>query len=197
MYKNIFSVAVFSLVLHGCFDQYERNKSVEERVMETKQTVSQKVRRQKTDPIPTVTGVTDNALIYLPQGRDPFIAMGVFGNLIKWGEWKDVAPQRVRIARDPSRPADYKAGPFEKYDIEQLTMIGVMSQPNGATAALIDVGNNRIMMVHKGDYIGKDHGLIKEITENKVLIDEKFSAATKTNPDAWMVLPNEIRLKIK
>lgn len=197
MKKKALSLIVFSLILQGCFDVYEMNKPIEERIMETNQNVSIKVKQQNKNSPPILIGISENKMIYLPQGRDPFIPAGIMGVLIPQIPIGIPVQQYTRLTSDPSRPNGYQTGPFEKYELEQITMIGVMSQPNGAQAALINVGNDKIIMLHKGDYIGKDHGLVTEITERKVSIEEKFGAATRKTPDAWVVQPNEIPLQIK
>ena len=125
------------------------------------------------------------------------MATGFFKGLFNYGDFNVVSNSKVRLKEDPSRPKGYRPGPFERYEVGGVTMIGVMSLMDGETAALIDVGQNKIMMLKKGDYIGRDFGKVTEITEKSVLIEEKFGSTNREDPDAWIVLPNKIDLKIK
>lgn len=195
--KIIISVLMSTLILQGCVEQFERSIPVEERIMETKQSVNQRVRLIKIESVANQISLGDTSLFYLQQGRDPFVASGFFKGLFNYGDFNIASSSTVRLKEDPSRPKGYRPGPFEKYEIGGVTMIGVMSLVNGETAALIDVGQNKIMMLKKGDYIGRDFGMVTGITEKSVLIEEKFGSTNREDPDAWIVMPNKIDLKIK
>lgn len=195
--KIMLSILASSIILQGCIEQFERSAPIEERIMETKQAVTQKVRARQIESVTNQLSLGDTTLFYLQQGRDPFVAAGFFKDIFDDGFQVAGGPTLVRLKEDPSRPKGYKPGPFEKYELNGLTMIGVMSLVNGKTAALIDVGQNKIMMLNEGDYIGKDSGRVTNITEKAVFIEEKFGAPTKDEPDAWTELPNKIDLKIK
>ena len=188
---------ISTAILQGCIEQFERSVPVEERIMETKQSVAQRVKSIKIESIANQISLGDTSLFYLQQGRDPFVATGFFKGLFNYGDFNVVSNSKVRLKEDPSRPKGYRPGPFEKYEVGGVTMIGVMSLMDGETAALIDVGQNKIMMLKKGDYIGRDFGKVTEITEKSVLIEEKFGSTNREDPDAWIVLPNKIDLKIK
>ncbi len=191
------SILLVSATLQGCMEQFERSIPVEERIMETKQGVTQRVKTIKIESVANQISLGDTSLFYLQQGRDPFVATGFFKGLFNYGDFNVVSNSKVRLKEDPSRPKGYRPGPFEKYELNGLTMIGVMSLANGETAALIDVGQNKIMMLKKGDYVGRDFGEVTEITERSVLIDEKFGSTNREDGNAWIVLPNKIDLKIK
>lgn len=193
----IISILVSTVILQGCIEQFERSAPVEERIMETKQSVAQRVKSIKIESVANQISLGDTSLFYLQQGRDPFVATGFFKGLFNYGDFNVVSNSKVRLKEDPSRPKGYRPGPFERYEVGGVTMIGVMSLMDGETAALIDVGQNKIMMLKKGDYIGRDFGKVTEITEKSVLIEEKFGSTSRDDPDAWIVLPNKIDLKIK
>lgn len=195
--KIIISMLVVTVILQGCIEQFERSVPVEERIMETKQSVAQRVKSIKIESVANQISLGDTSLFYLQQGRDPFVATGFFKGLFNYGDFNVVSNSKVRLKEDPSRPKGYRPGPFEKYEVGGVSMIGVMSLMDGETAALIDVGQNKIMMLKKGDYIGRDFGVVIEITEKSVLIEEKFGSTNREDPDAWIVLPNKIDLKIK
>ena len=195
--KILISVLVSTVVLQGCIEQFERSAPVEERIMETKQAVTQRVKSIKIESVANQISLGDTSLFYLQQGRDPFVATGFFKGLFNYGDFNVVSNSKVRLKEDPSRPKGYRPGPFEKYEVGGVSMIGVMSLLDGETAALIDVGQNKIMMLKKGDYIGRDFGVVTDITEKSVLIEEKFGSTSREDPDAWIVLPNKIDLKIK
>lgn len=195
--KMIISILVSTTILQGCIEQFERSAPVEERIMETKQSVAQRVKSIKIESVANQISLGDTSLFYLQQGRDPFVATGFFKGLFNYGDFNVVSNSKIRLKEDPSRPKGYRPGPFERYEVGGVTMIGVMSLMDGETAALIDVGQNKIMMLKKGDYIGRDFGKVTEITEKSVLIEEKFGSTSRDDPDAWIVLPNKIDLKIK
>lgn len=195
--KKIISLLLSTVILQGCIEQFERSAPVEERIMETRQSVAQRVKSIKIESVANQISLGDTTLFYLQQGRDPFVATGFFKGLFNYGDFNVVSSSKVRLKEDPSRPKGYRPGPFEKYELNGLTMIGVMSLMNGETAALIDVGQNKIMMLKKGDYIGRDFGIVTNITEKSVLIEEKFGSTSREESDAWIVLPNKIDLKIK
>lgn len=195
--KMIISLLLSTVILQGCIEQFERSAPVEERIMETKQSVAQRVRSIKIESVANQVSLGDTSLFYLQQGRDPFVATGFFKGLFNYGDFNVVSSSKVRLKEDPSRPKGYRPGPFEKYELSGVAMIGVMSLTDGETAALIDVGQNKIMMLKKGDYIGRDFGIVTNITEKSVLIEEKFGSTSREEPDAWIVLPNKIDLKIK
>ena len=195
--KMIISILISTVILQGCIEQFERSAPVEERIMETKQSVAQRVKSIKIESVANQISLGDTSLFYLQQGRDPFVATGFFKGLFNYGDFNVVSNSKVRLKEDPSRPKGYRPGPFERYEVGGVTMIGVMSLMDGETAALIDVGQNKIMMLKKGDYIGRDFGKVTEITEKSVLIEEKFGSTSRDDPDAWIVLPNKIDLKIK
>lgn len=195
--KMIISMLVSTVILQGCIEQFERSAPVEERIMETKQSVAQRVKSIKIESVANQISLGDTSLFYLQQGRDPFVATGFFKGLFNYGDFNVVSNSKVRLKEDPSRPKGYRPGPFERYEVGGVSMIGVMSLMDGETAALIDVGQNKIMMLKKGDYIGRDFGKVTEITEKSVLIEEKFGSTNREDPDAWIVLPNKIDLKIK
>lgn len=195
--KMIISILASTVILQGCIEQFERSAPVEERIMETKQSVAQRVKSIKIESVANQISLGDTSLFYLQQGRDPFVATGFFKGLFNYGDFNIVSNSKVRLKEDPSRPKGYRPGPFERYEVGGVTMIGVMSLMDGETAALIDVGQNKIMMLKKGDYIGRDFGKVTEITEKSVLIEEKFGSTNRDDPDAWIVLPNKIDLKIK
>lgn len=197
MNPKIMTVLVSAFILQGCFEQFERGEPVEERIMDTKQSVALKVKSRKFDSIANSLDMGDTTLFYIAQGRDPFVASGSFKGVFDYGDFDIAVQSKVRLKHDPERPEGYKPGPLEKYELDNLKMIGVISLQNGETAALIDDGKGKIIMARVGDYIGRDFGRINKITERDIFIDEKFAPGNKEDPNAWVSAPNKISLKIK
>ncbi len=195
--KIIITMLVSTFILQGCLESFEESAPIDQRIMETKQRVQQSVRAKQIESVANNINLGDTSLFYLQQGRDPFVATGFFKGFFSYGDINIDSSSKVRLKEDPSRPQGYKPGPFEKYELSNLSMIGVMSLANGETAALIDVGQNKIMMLKVNDYIGRDFGKVTDITEKTVFIEEKFGSINKDDSDAWIVLPNKIDLKIK
>ncbi len=195
--KIIISILFTSILLQGCLENFEESAPIDQRILETKQRVNQIVRAKHIESVANNVSLGDTSLFYLQQGRDPFVATGFFKGFFTYGDINVDSSSKVRLKEDPSRSPGYKPGPFEKYELSSLTMIGVMSLANGETAALIDVGQNKIMMLKIGDYIGRDFGRVTDITEKSVFVEEKFGSINKDDSQAWIVLPNKIDLKIK
>lgn len=195
--KIIISILFTSVLLQGCLESFEESTPIDQRILETKQRVHRTVSAKQIESVANNISLGDTSLFYLQQARDPFVATGFFKGFFTYGDINVDSSSKVRLKEDPSRPQGYKPGPFEKYELSSLAMIGVMSLANGETAALIDVGQNKIMMLRVGDYIGRDFGKVTDITEKSVSIEEKFGSINKDDSQAWIVLPNKIDLKIK
>lgn len=57
--KIMISVLVSTCILQGCIEQFERSGPVEERIMETKQSVAQKVRSIKIESVANQVSLGD------------------------------------------------------------------------------------------------------------------------------------------
>lgn len=82
---------------------------------------------------------------------------------------KRIAPEsRVRVGQGPdmTRPRE----PLESYPLESLKMVGTLMQEE-RQHALISV-DGRIHQVAAGNYMGQDHGMITQVTEQAIVLTE-------------------------
>ena len=97
-------------------------------------------------------------------------------NIVKTG--KEVKPDLLR-AREF----------LERFDIEQLNMVGTLSQSSTLWALLAD-GEGGVHRVRVGNYIGKDHGRIVEATETSLSVEE----IVPSGGGGWILRPRTIKL---
>jgi len=112
---------------------------------------------------------------YNPRGRrDPF--------------------QSVVISRDSRKKTQVfrSLPPLQRKDLSDLKLIGIIWGSFGPRA-IITTSNGKGYTVHVGTRIGVNHGVIKEITQNEVLVEETliniFGEPRKS--DVVMVLHSE------
>lgn len=89
---------------------------------------------------------------------DPFVA-------------RKVEPPRT-AKRDPRLPPeDRRKGPLEAFPLENLKMVGSLSQKK-EFFALIKTPDNNLYRVKMGDFMGQNFGRITDITESAVKLKE-------------------------
>ena len=74
--------------------------------------------------------------------------------------------------KGPVRKRKKITTPLERYAIEELKLVAIISTGNNATAMLEDPAKYGYI-VKDGMHIGKNDGIIKKITENGLIIEEK------------------------
>ena len=89
------------------------------------------------------------------------------------------------VKPDLLRPREF----LERFSIEQLSMVGTLSQ-NGTMWALVADGEGGVHRVRVGNYLGKDHGKIVETTETSIAVDEIVPNGT----GGWIQRPRTIKL---
>lgn len=92
----------------------------------------------------------------------------------------------VKVKPDFNRPKEY----LEQFNIDALTMVGTV-QMDGTLWALVQDGEGSVHRVKIGNYLGKNHGHIVELTENYVSVIEIVS----NGPDEWVERPHKLQLK--
>jgi type IV pilus assembly protein PilP len=92
----------------------------------------------------------------------------------------------VKVKPDLSRPKEY----LEQFNIDALTMVGTV-QMDGTLWALIQDAEGSVHRVKMGNYLGKNHGHVVELTENYVSVIEIVS----NGPDEWVERPHKLQLK--
>jgi len=73
--------------------------------------------------------------------------------------------------------------PLQKYDISQLKLVAIISNPGGNVALVEDVAGKGYFL-KKGTWIGKNDGKVTKILKDKVIVEEVYQdifGQTKTN----------------
>lgn len=92
----------------------------------------------------------------------------------------------VKVKPDLSRPKEF----LEQFNIDALLMVGTV-QMDGTLWALVQDADNSVHRVKVGNYMGKNHGHIVELTENYISVIEIVS----NGPDEWVERPHKLALK--
>lgn len=69
---------------------------------------------------------------------------------------------------------------LETFNLDQLSMIGSMRFSNRGRVALIQTPSNNVVYAAKGEYIGRNNGLILSVEKNKLIVREKYRS-----PKGW------------
>ena len=95
--------------------------------------------------------------------------------------------QRVTNVRpDPSRTREF----LEQFSFDALGMVGTM-QMGGTLWGLMQDPEGSVHRVKVGNYLGKNHGRITELTENYVSVIEIVA----NGPEEWVERPRKLALK--
>lgn len=92
----------------------------------------------------------------------------------------------VRVKPDLNRPKEF----LEQFNIDALTMVGTV-QMDGTLWGLVQDSDSSVHRVKVGNYMGKNHGHIVELTENYISVIEIVS----NGPDDWVERPHKLALK--
>jgi type IV pilus assembly protein PilP len=63
--------------------------------------------------------------------------------------------------------------PLQKYDLSELKLVAIILQSNVEPTAMVEDKSGYGYVIKKGMQIGKNNGIIREITANEVIVDEK------------------------
>lgn len=93
---------------------------------------------------------------YVASGaRNPFIPSSVFSEMQNY--------RFTRVYINPNR----KKQPLEAYELETLSMVGVVGKGNGLSA-LIETADKDLVIVGKGTYLGLNHGRITKVSSKGI-----------------------------
>ena len=140
------------IALVGC---RANNDSLEEYIVQTKQTAQHEVKALK----PVLDFVTSDYDAHAQ--RSPF-----------------ELPRAALVLNQPRLRADcwqpksrQKTGKLERFPLDKLSLKGVMSR-NGSNSALIQTPSGDLVKVNTGQYIGLNNGKVIKVTESYMQIDE-------------------------
>jgi len=84
-------------------------------------------------------------------------------------------PFKPFIAIGPRKTVRKKAPltPLQRYDVSELKLVGILKGPGGYRA-LVEDASGKGFVIGKGTLIGPGDGRVKEIHENRVIIEETY-----------------------
>jgi type IV pilus assembly protein PilP len=84
-------------------------------------------------------------------------------------------PFKPFIALGSKKPVRRKAPltPLQRYDVSELKLVGILRGPGGYRALVEDAGGKGFI-IGKGTLIGPGDGRVKEIHENRVIVEETY-----------------------
>lgn len=91
------------------------------------------------------------------------------------------------VKPDLTRPREQ----LENYSIDSIQMVGTIRRPEGDLFALVSDNTGALHRVSRGNYLGRNHGKIMNIRENKIDVIEIVSDGL----DGWLERPRTIILK--
>jgi type IV pilus assembly protein PilP len=103
-------------------------------------------------------------------------------------EVKDITRlQRLtKVRPDPNRTREF----LEQFTFDSLGMVGTV-QMGGTLWALVSDPEGSVHRVRMGNYVGKNHGRIVELTESYVAAIEIVA----NGPDEWVERPRKLQLR--
>lgn len=93
--------------------------------------------------------------------RSPFVAKSLLERQRKIEQAPSVKPDETRVKE-----------PLEAYELTQLVYRGKVVAPNGQEYGLVQTPDMRVHDVQVGNYLGKNHGRIVEITSTQINLIE-------------------------
>ncbi len=164
----ILSIVAFSLTFTGCSGEQGKTqkasrvvKKVQEQVEEPK---TEEPVSQKEPVEDTFAGYTASAL------KDPFLPF--------------LKEETAAVKRKGALT------PLEKFDLGELKIVGVLMKSN-ETLALIEDNEGKGYTVKKGVKIGKNGGVISQITDKEIVVIEEYFDITgrKVTREKRLTLP--------
>jgi len=163
-----------AVLLTGCFGS--NNSDLTDYINETK-------RRPKRDIDPVPSFRPYQPFVYDAQRlRDPFERpVSELQNIVLTGQ-ETVKP-------DPNRPKEA----LEEFNFAELSMQGSYRDKHSVLWALVKDGRGDVQPVKEGNYMGKNHGRIVEITQNQVSVVEIVPDGVEN----WLQRPRSLKLNEK
>ena len=146
--KKIIVVVLTSLsaLMSGCEDHVA---DTQQKIDAIDQNVNTKI-----VPLPEF-GATELVVYLVSSLRNPFIPSSVFSELQNY--------RSTKVYVNPNR----KKHPLESYDLETLSMVGVVSKGNGLSA-LIQTSDKDLIIVGKGAYLGLNQGRVTNVSSKGI-----------------------------
>jgi type IV pilus assembly protein PilP len=92
----------------------------------------------------------------------------------------------TKVRPDPNRTKEF----LEQFTFDSLGMVGTV-QMGGTLWGLVSDPDGSVHRVKMGNYVGKNHGHVVELTENYVAVVEIVA----NGPDEWVERPRKLMLR--
>jgi type IV pilus assembly protein PilP len=167
------------LVLVGC--QEESVQQTSEDFQQERAELNARVEARKTEKAAARTAASGNAPAAVPS-EIAAVPTGVPADDGFAGSGQGLVYDRADM-RDPFRSFEWErrelaaqdtvGGPLEQFDVSQLSVIAVVWK-TGSARALVEDPAGQSYIVGKGTRIGKNEGLVTEIDDNLVVVNETY-----------------------
>lgn len=122
-----------------------------------------------------------SAFIYSASAmRSPFESPMAFQEMTTQVEDTVDAPDKNR-----------RKGALERFPVGELNLVGTLAKEQGQLNALIKTSEGNVHMVKAGEFMGKNHGRIVNITETKIDLIE----VVPNGNGGWISRPHSMGLK--
>ncbi len=166
------TIIVLSIFIFGC----QRDSNIAEFVNDTNKSVTKPSQK----PVPIYQYKAANYAAY--NARDPFINI-----LIKRAQPKDITAPDKTYAPDFTRQKEL----LEKVELGKLTFIGFV-QKDDLTWALLQDYLGIVHQVKKGSFIGKNYGIITDIDDQRITVEERF----EDRKGNWVKRRSVLKIKV-
>jgi Tfp pilus assembly protein PilP len=157
-----FILSAALLFLNACSEKPQAPEAIQSR---TKAAGKINIEKQKNDNASVVVNaLSEEPYSYNPNGKvDPFVAGGS----------ESVDEELLGKKADEKKPEqEVPITPLQKLDVDDFTLVAVISTTNGLCALIEDPSMNGFT-IKEGMQIGKKAGIVKKILYNSVIIEEQ------------------------
>lgn len=113
------------------------------------------------EPLPQAQPVEDFVYSAASDTRSPFLPLSLINMQAKSEEASGVRPDLER-----------EREPLEAYELAELIYRGIVVAPDGKEYGLVQMPNGVVRDVRVGEYMGKNHGRVLEITPTQINLEE-------------------------
>lgn len=154
---SVFFLCSTTLTVSSCNTAEESVKQPQKR-KQIKKTSKGKSTKKQSNAVPAKTTAAIVEYVYDATGKpDPFLPLIT-----------ETAPQK----REPAQKKTAAITPLQKYTLKELTLVGIISLGDN-TSAIIEDPAMFGYIVNDGMLIGNNDGIIKKITGNGIVVEEK------------------------
>ena len=169
--------SIVLLALVGC--QKETNQPAaqefqQERAALNARVEARKAKKASREAVAGAPAASSSQIAAVPKGtpaEESFVGSGrglVYDRTGMRDPFRSFAWERKEIAS-----LDMVGGPLEQFDVSQLSVIAVVWK-TGSARALVEDPAGQSYIIGKGTRIGKNDGLVTEIDDNLVVVNETY-----------------------